>query len=309
MPDWFSLCVVIILLGLLILTATGCVLCAGILTDVTVQTGCPPTKKITFAYKFKEGPYKNCGELLKEAHSVGPELSCIGVFYDDPKKVCGPCRYAAGSILSEGEDKVEEELLKRYKASGFNVFSLPQVTHVVTTSFPQKTFFSSLLRVRRVYPQLEHYIKERRLCAHPFLEIYREGQIQFMVPLSRQGDFYVPEVRPVERRLSEQEESHSDTDVSGAESNSECSSGSGVLLSDSRETSLAGSSVHSVPIQNQGSRDDRGRSSRGTSFKELDPEPTDGHREETDEQHHGDSTQKSLDVPTLELWGVVGGEE
>lgn len=57
--------------------------------------------------------------------------------------------------------------------------------------------------------------QDRRLCAHPFLEIYREGQIHFMAPLARQGDFYVPEVRRVERRLLDQEESHSDSDVSG----------------------------------------------------------------------------------------------
>ncbi|KAM9758828.1 testis-expressed protein 264 homolog isoform 3-T3 [Menidia menidia] len=228
---------------------------------------------------------------------------------DVDSQVCEPCRYAAGSILSEGENEVNEELLRRYKASGFNVFSLPQVTHVVTTSFPQKTFFSNLLRVRRVYPRLEHYIKERRLCAHPFLEIYREGRIQFMVPLSRQGDFYVPEVRQVERRLSEEEESHSDTDVSGADSNSECSSGSGVPLSDSRETSVAGSSVHSVPSQNQGRRDDRMRRSRESSFKGLDQEQTGNLPEERNEQCHGDSKQESLSAPPQELWGVVGGEE
>lgn len=57
--------------------------------------------------------------------------------------------------------------------------------------------------------------QERRLCAHPFLELYRDGQIQFIVPLARQGDFYVPEVRQAERSLSEQEEFHSDTDISG----------------------------------------------------------------------------------------------
>lgn len=62
---------------------------------------------------------------------------------------------------------------------------------------------------------LVRVLQERRLCAHPFLEIYREGQIHFMAPLARQGDFYVPEVRQVERRLSEQEELHSDSDVSG----------------------------------------------------------------------------------------------
>ncbi|XP_040890973.1 testis-expressed protein 264 [Toxotes jaculatrix] len=306
MPDWVSLCVVLSVL-LSLLTVAGYILHSGLLSDITVLTGSPPIKKITFAYKFKEGPYRHCGELFKESHSIGPKLSCIGVFYDDPKKVPGPqCRYAVGSILSEGENKADEELLKRYETSGFNVFSFPEVTHVVSTSFPHRMFFSILLRVRRVYPQLELYIKERRLCAHPFLEIYREGQIQFMAPLARQGDFYVPEVRQVERRLSGEEESHSDTEVSGADSNSEYSSGSGVLLSDSRETSLVASSVHSV---DQGDRNYRGRSSGGNSFKELDWEKAGGQQEEREEWPHGDSDQKSLEVPTQEWWGVVGGEE
>ncbi|XP_056256266.1 testis-expressed protein 264 [Seriola aureovittata] len=309
MPDWVSLCALISLL-LSLLTVAAYILYSGLLSDIIVLTGSPPMKKITFAYKFKEGPYKNCGQLFKESLSIGPKLSCIGVYYDDPKKVPGPqCRYAVGSILSEGENKADEELLKRYETSGFNVFSFPEVTHVVTTSFPHRTFFSILLSVRRVYPRLELYIKERRLCAHPFLEIYRDGQIQFMAPLARQGDFYVPEVRQVERRLSE--ELHSDTEISGADSNSEYSSGSGVLLSDSRETSLAASSVHSsVLTQDQGDRDYRGRSSGGTSFKELDwGEQDGGQQEEREEWPHGDSDQKSPEVPTQEWWGVVGGEE
>lgn len=72
----------------------------------------------------------------------------------------GPqCRYAVGSILSEGETKAEEEILKRYEMSGFNVFSFPEVTHVVNTSYPHRTLFSVLLGVRRVYPRLERYIK------------------------------------------------------------------------------------------------------------------------------------------------------
>ncbi|XP_029358232.1 testis-expressed protein 264 [Echeneis naucrates] len=310
MSDWVSLCVVISLLFSLLMVAVY-FLYSGLLSDIIVLTGSPPVKKITFAYKFKQGPYKNCGQLFKETNSIGPKLTCIGVFYDDPKKVPGPqCRYAVGSILSEGEDKADEELLKRYETSGFNVFSFPEVTHVVTTSFPHRTFFSILLSVRRVYPRMELYIKKRRLCAHPFLELYRDGQIQFMAPLARQGDFYVPEVRHVERRLSEEEELHSDTDVSGADSNSEYSSGSGVLLSDSRETSLGASSVHSsVSPLEQGDRDYRGRSSGGASSKEPDWEQAGGQQDERKESLHGDSEQKNLVVPTQQWWGVVGGEE
>ncbi|KAI4827894.1 hypothetical protein KUCAC02_031255 [Chaenocephalus aceratus] len=139
---------------------------------------------------------------------------------------------------------------------------------------------------------------------HPFLEIYRESQILFMAPLARQDDFYVREVRKAERRLSEQEELHSDSDVSGADSNSEYSSGSGVLLSDSRETSLAASSVHSVPLQDQEERNYNGRSSRGNSFKELDWE-----QENREEQLHEDSNQKNPEAPAQEWWGAVGEEE
>ncbi|XP_034075034.1 testis-expressed protein 264 [Gymnodraco acuticeps] len=304
MPDFVGVCVLISVLISLI-TVVGYLWYSRLLSDIPIQTGSPPVKKITFAYKFKEGPYKDCRQLFKESRSIGPKLSCIGVFYDDPKKVPGPqCRSAVGSILSEGDNKADEELLKSYETSGFNVFSFPEVTHVVTTSFPHKSFVSVLLGERRIYPRLKHYIKERRLCAHPFLEIYRESQILFMAPLARQDDFYVREVRKAERRLSEQEELHSDSDVSGADSNSEYSSGSGVLLSDSRETSLAASSVHSVPLQDQEERNYNGRSSRGNSFKELDWE-----QENREEQLHEDSNQKSPEAPAQEWWGAVGEEE
>lgn len=57
--------------------------------------------------------------------------------------------------------------------------------------------------------------QDRKLCAHPFLEIYSNDVIHFMAPLARQGDFYVPEARLAERRLSEQEELDSDSEISG----------------------------------------------------------------------------------------------
>lgn len=88
----------------------------------------------------------------------------------------GPlCRHAVGCILSEGENQVDEELLKRCKASGFNVFSFPEITHVVTTSIPHRGFFSTI-RVRRVYPQLEQYIK---VCGFSWLFFHHEKKISF----------------------------------------------------------------------------------------------------------------------------------
>lgn len=86
MLDWVSLCVVISLL-FSVITAAAYILYSGLLSDITVLTGFPPIKKITFAYKFRQGSYRNSGQLFKESRNIAPTLSCIGVFYDDPKKV------------------------------------------------------------------------------------------------------------------------------------------------------------------------------------------------------------------------------
>ncbi|MED6280638.1 hypothetical protein CHARACLAT_012835 [Characodon lateralis] len=90
----------------------------------------------------------------------------------------------------------------------------------------------------------------------------------------------------------------------GADSNSEYSSGSGILLSDSREMSSVASSILSVPVRDQGSGDKKGRSSGGAQFKEPNWEWTGG-----DWERRGESKKESLEVFTQELWGVVGEEE
>ncbi|XP_028303864.1 testis-expressed protein 264 [Gouania willdenowi] len=205
MSDWVSLWFLGAIICLLcLITFTVFIIYSGLFSDITVLTGSAPITKITFAYKYNQGPYRDCGKLFKESQDVEPRLSCIGVYYDDPKKVPGPrCRYIVGSILSEGETKPDEEVLRRFQRSGFHVFSFPNVTRAVTTSFPHKTFLSVLLGVWRVYPRLEQHIKERSLCAHPFLEIYKDGCIYYMAPLEHQRDFYVPEVQQVDKRLSQ----------------------------------------------------------------------------------------------------------
>lgn len=86
MSEWLSVCAAISLLFGAV-TAAAYLLYSGLVSGITVLTGSPPVKKITFAYKFRQGPYKNSWQLFKESHSIGPKLPCIGVFYDDPKKV------------------------------------------------------------------------------------------------------------------------------------------------------------------------------------------------------------------------------
>lgn len=64
-----------------------------------------------------------------------------------------------------------------------------------------------------------------------------------------------------------------------------------------------------MPGQDQEDGDWLGTSSKGTSFKELDWEQTDEKQEVREEQLRGESNQKSLELPSVEWWGVVGGEE
>ncbi|XP_049327733.1 testis-expressed protein 264 homolog [Astyanax mexicanus] len=264
------------------------VLYSGLLTKIHIRTGSPPIRTITVAYKYKQGPYKECGRLFAESCTLGPTLPTVGIFYDDPKKVPAVlCRCVVGSILSEGDERPSAELLELYENSDFRIFTFPEVTHAVSTSFPHRTPLSIFMGVQRVYPQLACYIKERKLCAHPFLEIYRGQLIHYMSPLAKQGDFYVPEVRKAPKRAQEGEESEEDgrTDITGADSYSECSSMSHLLPSDSRDPSPVPSNTSSIRYRDgrrdrdspelSGSEMDSGRSHRSSSassFEELDLE-------------------------------------
>ncbi|XP_030274637.1 testis-expressed protein 264 isoform X1 [Sparus aurata] len=183
---------------------------SGLLADVTVATGPPPIKKvITFAYKYRKGPYRNCWKLFLETSKIGPELSPIAVFYDDPGKVPQlQNRYIVGSILSEGENEVDEEVQKRYETKGYKVYSFPfpEITHMVIASFPNRTLLSAFLRLIKVYRPLIRYMKENTTTpAYPIIEIYTDDLIHIMAPMNQHLRLCVPEVL--------QEVFHSGTDI------------------------------------------------------------------------------------------------
>lgn len=83
------------------------------------------------------------------------------LFLCPPQRPPEKCRYAVGSVLCEGEEKPDEELQKMYEKFGFKVFSLPEVSHTVTTAFPCTTSLSYVLGAYRVYPKLASYIEVR----------------------------------------------------------------------------------------------------------------------------------------------------
>lgn len=93
-----------------------------------------------------------------------------------PQRPPEKCRYAVGSILCEGEEKPDEELQKMYEKFGFKVFSLPEVSHAVTTAFPCSTSLSYVLGPYRVYPKLSSYIEVRG----PAQYWYRGGRLKHL---------------------------------------------------------------------------------------------------------------------------------
>lgn len=61
---------------------------SGLFTHVGVSTGKPPIGKAYLAYKDGTGPYSGVGSTFSESTSIAPNLKQIGIYYDDPAKVC-----------------------------------------------------------------------------------------------------------------------------------------------------------------------------------------------------------------------------
>ncbi|OCT85686.1 testis-expressed protein 264 homolog [Xenopus laevis] len=200
-PEWVLISLIAVLVVILLLTLFALAVYSGLLTEVEVRAGPPPIRGVVLAYKFRVGPYDESGNLYTENVSLAPKLVSIGVYYDNPMKVPVEfCRYIVGSILSEGDEKPLPDHVRIFRKHGFKFCVLPEVNHAVMATFPYTTPFSIQLATTRVHPALEKYVKERKLCAHPYLEIYKGDKIIFMCPLSRQDEFYVPEMKELLRK-------------------------------------------------------------------------------------------------------------
>ncbi|XP_058024125.1 testis-expressed protein 264 [Ahaetulla prasina] len=284
MSDWLLIGLFVALVLLLLLTIFGFAVYSGLFTEVIVNAGLPPIGNITVAYKFQVGPYGDSGRFFTESCSVSPRLSSIAIYYDNPHTVDPEkCRYAVGSVLSEGENKPSEEVIHMFLKYGFKIINFPAPSHVVTATFPYTTPLSIHLAVNRVHSSLDVYIKERKLCAHPRLEIYKGDKIYFICPLARQGDFYVPEMKELEKKnraaAAAVETDDDQTDITGMDTMSETSSISLEATTDISETSVATSILS--PFASGHSRDETDNRSEhsysesggsGSSFEELDME-------------------------------------
>ncbi|XP_030839284.1 testis-expressed protein 264 [Strongylocentrotus purpuratus] len=194
---------IIALVIALILTIALLVVHTGIFRQVDVNTGRPPIANVRVAYKFARGPYSECGPMFSEVASLAPDLRCIGVYFDDPQKVESyNQRYIVGTILSEGTSEVDKEVEARLVEHEFKLTNFPAVDHAVICSFPFIWTLSSYIATAKVWPQLGEYIEERKLCAHPAIEVYTGDEIQYMLPLSKQEDFYVEEAKKAKEEIA-----------------------------------------------------------------------------------------------------------
>ncbi|KAK6474012.1 testis-expressed protein 264-like [Huso huso] len=270
MSEFILLALISFLFLFLLLTVLGVVLYSGLFTEVIIRTGSSPIKNITIAYKFKQGSYKDSGAVFTESCSIGPKLSSIGVYYDDPKQPpVWVTEYMTSnvSVPLVSYSKPIELVMQLSAPLCFFSHNSAEFRVITTETFPSTISYKILL----FFPSS---LKERKLCAHPFLELCRGDLIYYICPLARQGDFYVPEMRETERRQKEKEEDSEDrqTDITGADSVSD--------ITESRETSMATSVATSVAPQEQeddnrsdgsgkGSSDSVGS---GSSFEDLDLE-------------------------------------
>ena len=183
---------------------------SGLLYSVTVSTSDTKYGPITFAYKTHTGPYKNVGEIFTESFCLVPDREQLGIYYDDPEGVSpDQLRAAVGPILAIGNDKADPAEMEKVIKEGFKIAHLPKAGFVVTASFPFRTTLSIFLAIYKVYPKLRDYISQRNLCAYPALEVYTDSEIIFLMPLSRQEEFFVSE-------FQEEEISIATTDMTGS---------------------------------------------------------------------------------------------
>ena len=167
---------------------------SGLLANIEVKAIEPERGSLVVAYKVGHGPYSGAGEIFTDVCSLLLTREHIGIYYDDPEAVApADLRYAVGVILAESPEEPKPEELELMTQHGYKIIHFPKPNHVVQASFPFKNTLSIYMGIFRVYPKLKEYIAERGLCAYPALEIYTSSSIEFIMPLSKQDEFFVPE--------------------------------------------------------------------------------------------------------------------
>lgn len=152
----------LVLLSVFVLTILLALIYFGLFDEIEVKVGGPPFEfgGRRIAYKRAKGKYNEAGSLFTEVCSLVPKLDSVGLYFDDPETVkdVNKCRFIVGAILGNEEPQCQQDQ-KLLVSKGFHLALLPDVDHVVYSTFPFKGIVSVVIAVRRVYPRLKEYIK------------------------------------------------------------------------------------------------------------------------------------------------------
>jgi len=267
METWF-----VCLLAMFITTLLGYVSYSGIWSSIFVSTAETEYGPITMAYKTSVGPYKNAGEFFTESFCLLPDREQLGIYYDDPEGVATDMlRCAVGPVLAKGEEKPVPEEMEKMLKNGFKIVHLPKPSYVVTASFPFTTTLSIFLAIYKVYPRLRDYIAQRNLCAYPAMEIYTDSSIVFMMPLSRQDEFFVSE-------FQEEEMSIATTDMESFTS----------IESPAVVRDDAGFVIPRSPVEDRREVEDKGLEVRESEVSSLEESDDDDDEEDIDDRNNED---------------------
>ncbi|XP_015923208.1 testis-expressed protein 264 homolog [Parasteatoda tepidariorum] len=167
---------------------------SGLFLPIDIKTCKSPFSELEIAYKFVRGSHKDSSLVYAEAHSLAPQLRCIGVYYDNPKEVGDDIRRSVvGVVLNDEGKEVPEEERQRMSAKGFQITKFPAVEYVVYTEFPHYSFLSVLIAINKVVPKFYEYLEEKKLQAYPLIEMCDGEKIVYISPLSKQSEFFVYE--------------------------------------------------------------------------------------------------------------------
>lgn len=155
---------------LVLVTIVGVLLYLGFFDRVQVDTGKPPINfaGLTLAYKCHRETYSGIGFQFTKQYNLTmvqtPEVrkhlekaNAVGIYYDSPTEKLERCRFLVGLLLTEASDcpEVREALEK----DGYRFTVLPDIDHVVTSSFPYRSYTAAYIAFRKVYPVINAYIK------------------------------------------------------------------------------------------------------------------------------------------------------
>ncbi|CAK8698197.1 unnamed protein product [Clavelina lepadiformis] len=132
----------------------------GIFTSVHVVVGKPVIQNAWIAYKYYTGPYMDCGPAFKDVMKTFPNMTTVGIFYDDPNTTPKEkLRYALGIMMSEDGSPPTENLIALATSNQYAIMQLPEIKYAVKTKFPHTLDIVPFVAPMKVYPAMGKYIK------------------------------------------------------------------------------------------------------------------------------------------------------